>query len=46
MLAQSLSLALDPWPRNPDSELPPATGPDDDSPAPASPFAVLARRRR
>jgi uncharacterized metal-binding protein YceD (DUF177 family) len=46
MLAQSLSLALDPWPRNPASDLPPAAGGDDEAPAPASPFAVLARRRR
>jgi uncharacterized metal-binding protein YceD (DUF177 family) len=48
-LAQTLSLALDPWPRNPDSDLPPAVGdaPDDpESPVPRSPFAVLAKRRR
>jgi uncharacterized metal-binding protein YceD (DUF177 family) len=49
MLAQTLSLALDPWPRNPDSDLPPAgdEGQDEgEAPVARSPFAVLARRRR
>jgi uncharacterized metal-binding protein YceD (DUF177 family) len=52
MLAQALSLALDPWPRNPDAELPapgdaaPRAAGDDEALPPASPFAALARRRR
>lgn len=45
-VAQTLSLALDPWPRNPDSDLPPAEGGGEEGELPASPFAVLARRRR
>lgn len=48
-VAQTLSLALDPWPRNPAAELPAGdgTGDGDDTPPVArSPFAVLARRRR
>jgi uncharacterized metal-binding protein YceD (DUF177 family) len=43
-VAQALALALDPWPRNPEAVVP-AQIADDDTPPPASPFAVLARRR-
>lgn len=44
-VAQTLSLALDPWPRNPDSELP-AAGDGASAVPPAGPFAALARRVR
>jgi uncharacterized metal-binding protein YceD (DUF177 family) len=44
-VAQALALALDPWPRNPDAVAPADQASDDDTPPPASPFAVLARRR-
>jgi len=46
VIAQALSLSLDPWPRNPGSDLPSGAGADADSPPAPSPFAVLARRRR
>ncbi|MCC7282893.1 MAG: DUF177 domain-containing protein [Acetobacteraceae bacterium] len=52
VVAQSLSLALDPWPRNPDSRVAQAepgdraAAPAPGAPAlPAGPFAALAKRR-
>lgn len=45
IVAQSLALALDPWPRNPGIDPPPGGGGSDVEP-PASPFAVLGRRRQ
>lgn len=44
-VAQALALALDPWPRNPEAVAPADSAPDDETPPPASPFAVLARKR-
>lgn len=45
-VAQTLSLALDPWPRNPESKLPPGGTGDADQPPAQNPFAALAKRRR